>query len=632
MPCQCGEHNTRRLCEAFRNPQTEQEAVLNKLWQQSTNALQQNRWNNLQTLDGALKQTGEKFRQQLDDMVKAVGEAGTDTANGMLRLQSLVADIKSMCKDAGLTVSSQTENMLTSIYDESQKRAAWMLDGATPGNVSINFDLVPKDQIMSMLGQNFEGGMFSKRIFEISDKMATDIQTSLTQGMLTGSSIKDMADKVYDIFGDEHSGYYYRATLIARTETIRAREMARDRMFKQNKDIIADELWVGMESECDQCADIEAQHNEGGNRDLQPVIDTHPNCFLHHSVSITTDKGMKQIGKIQIGDNVLTHLGRFRKVKAISQTKERYFGDAVCIVFKGREKTKGRSLDRNSLVTTPEHPYLTQDGWKIAKDITENDKLFVLAKQCRCGELIPYWKTYCSMECQLTNEIRSKISSAKKGSKNAMWGKYGPLNPAWNGGTLHRYVSQWATIRENVLMRDGYCCQSCGKTEEEHQKQHGCGLHVHHISPYRQSNDSGLDNLVTLCTSCHRKIEGTNSVKVLESGGALFIAVPVLSVKHLSDFEGEKRYNFEVEEDNSYVAKGIVVHNCVCTKIAVLKPWDELADGSGEQPGDPQDFEDFKDKLENGTLPRLQDEPEQLPVDYKLEYDTKTGKMKRVQL
>lgn len=278
MPCQCGEHNTRRLCEAFRNPQTEQEAVLNKMWVQSTNALQQNRWNNLQTLDGALKQTGEKFRQQLDDMVKELGETGTDTANGMLRLQSLVADIKDMCKDAGLTVSSQTESMLTSIYDESQKRVAWMLDGATPGNVSINFDLVPKDQIMSMLGQNFEGGMFSKRIFEISDKMATDIQTSLTQGMLTGSSIKDMADKVYDIFGDEHSGYYYRATLIARTETIRAREMARDRMFKANKDIIEGELWVGMESECDQCAEVEAEHNEGGNSDLQPVIDTHPNC------------------------------------------------------------------------------------------------------------------------------------------------------------------------------------------------------------------------------------------------------------------------------------------------------------------------------------------------------------------
>lgn len=83
------------------------------------------------------------------------------------------------------------------------------------------------------------------------------------------------------------------------------------------------------------------------------------------------------------------------------------------------------------------------------------------------------------------------------------------------------YGPDWQEQRKKALERDGYRCQTCGAGPdfEGHQKpQRGPGLHVHHMRPFRDfgyvpgSNDNyrqanRLQNLVTLCASCHRRAE-----------------------------------------------------------------------------------------------------------------------------
>ncbi|MFQ5400994.1 MAG: DEAD/DEAH box helicase [Anaerolineae bacterium] len=72
------------------------------------------------------------------------------------------------------------------------------------------------------------------------------------------------------------------------------------------------------------------------------------------------------------------------------------------------------------------------------------------------------------------------------------------------------YGPNWQQQRQQTLARDGNRCRSCGAS--------GPGLHVHHIRPfrdfgympglnefYRLANE--LDNLITLCPSCHRHAE-----------------------------------------------------------------------------------------------------------------------------
>jgi ATP-dependent DNA helicase RecQ len=49
-------------------------------------------------------------------------------------------------------------------------------------------------------------------------------------------------------------------------------------------------------------------------------------------------------------------------------------------------------------------------------------------------------------------------------------------------------------LRQQVLRRDGWRCQSCGTRSY---------LEVHHKEFRSQSGDDSEENLITLCTSCH---------------------------------------------------------------------------------------------------------------------------------
>ena len=72
------------------------------------------------------------------------------------------------------------------------------------------------------------------------------------------------------------------------------------------------------------------------------------------------------------------------------------------------------------------------------------------------------------------------------------------------------YGPDWPKIRDRVRARDGFRCQVCGAAENGRQHD------VHHKIPLRNfkmqngidlAHAHRLDNLVTLCSSCHRKAE-----------------------------------------------------------------------------------------------------------------------------
>lgn len=74
----------------------------------------------------------------------------------------------------------------------------------------------------------------------------------------------------------------------------------------------------------------------------------------------------------------------------------------------------------------------------------------------------------------------------------------GPNNPNFLPESPRRGAGQWERNRKAALERDHYRCRKCGSTHR---------LHVHHREPWAEGQDSPheLDNLETLCASCHRK-------------------------------------------------------------------------------------------------------------------------------
>jgi len=53
----------------------------------------------------------------------------------------------------------------------------------------------------------------------------------------------------------------------------------------------------------------------------------------------------------------------------------------------------------------------------------------------------------------------------------------------------------WHKIKKEVHERDGNACLECGSTEN---------LEAHHVDPVKDGGGPYLDNLITLCKSCHR--------------------------------------------------------------------------------------------------------------------------------
>ncbi len=85
----------------------------------------------------------------------------------------------------------------------------------------------------------------------------------------------------------------------------------------------------------------------------------------------------------------------------------------------------------------------------------------------------------------------------------------------WNS-TPNNYGSNWPRIRDQIRQRDNFCCQVCGKHEQDK------AFAVHHKIPFRlftsreQANQP--DNLITLCPSCHRRAETVVKVRSGLSG------------------------------------------------------------------------------------------------------------------
>ncbi len=97
----------------------------------------------------------------------------------------------------------------------------------------------------------------------------------------------------------------------------------------------------------------------------------------------------------------------------------------------------------------------------------------------------------------------------------------GEDHPNWKGGGNIEYGPGWNKVRREALERDTHTCQSCGISAEKLDRNPD----VHHIVPvrwfldtdgYSLSDAHSLNNVISLCPSCHRKAEfGTIATETL---------------------------------------------------------------------------------------------------------------------
>lgn len=92
------------------------------------------------------------------------------------------------------------------------------------------------------------------------------------------------------------------------------------------------------------------------------------------------------------------------------------------------------------------------------------------------------------------------------------------------------YGPGWPSARDAARTRDGHICRQCGAVEREDRAHH-----VHHIRPFREfgyvpgenRNDreaNHIDNLITLCPTCHHRAESARGKRSALGGLASALA------------------------------------------------------------------------------------------------------------
>lgn len=100
------------------------------------------------------------------------------------------------------------------------------------------------------------------------------------------------------------------------------------------------------------------------------------------------------------------------------------------------------------------------------------------------------------------------------------------LTNAWD---YQKYINSkwWREKRMERLKLDGFKCQLCGS---------GMNLNVHHIN-YENLGKENIDDIVTLCRSCHAKVHRTTEEELKTKPGKIEKYRPVASDDYLTNRE-----------------------------------------------------------------------------------------------
>jgi SPP1 gp7 family putative phage head morphogenesis protein len=197
---------------------------------------------------------------------------------------------------------------MVSQYKDAYNASAWTLDQATPPDVEPDYDIPTESYLREFLIQPWKGSMFSKRFAQINNDMAHDLQISVYQAMSSGQSAYNLGKTISGIIGTQDDGYKYQANMIARTELMRASNLAIEKNYDDNDDIINDWVWIdtsGMRT-CDDCDerggltyDEVKEIADGQGLDLDPPI--HPHCRCRWNASVKSWNEL--LGKDMAGTN-----------------------------------------------------------------------------------------------------------------------------------------------------------------------------------------------------------------------------------------------------------------------------------------------------------------------------------------
>lgn len=158
------------------------------------------------------------------------------------RLQGMLNSINQTLTKLRSEINGGIEDSAVKQFAGAYQNSVYAMDQATPDNIEIEYSPPPTDAVKILVNTPYKGAMFSQRIGIITDAMASDLRDELMQSLIQGEGMEDAARRVRDVIGiadlDNPQGFAARARTIARTEIMRAQNLARDYTYEQNNDLL----------------------------------------------------------------------------------------------------------------------------------------------------------------------------------------------------------------------------------------------------------------------------------------------------------------------------------------------------------------------------------------------------------
>lgn len=616
------------------------------------------------------------------DLLKEMMAADiTGVQRNTFQKQRLAALLKQSQETINTHVNDYAETHYSNLYDLAEEEGVFtetMFNNAYQTHVA-SVALSPS-RLKAIAKNTLVEGDIPKQWWGAQSKsLQQAFARQMRMGMLRSETIGELAKRIRDNVTPTSRR---NALALVRTSSMAVVQEARRDSYKQVDDLLKgykfcatlDSRTTKYCASCDNAIfNLDYKVRKGPKFCNPPP--NHWQCFIDRQIPIYTETGWKKIGDIQVGDKVLTHKGRFKKVTELLFRKKQS-PIIYTLRFSNLRKSK-------KITVTEGHPIEVERNnekvWVPVEEIRIGDRISFLSNRCACGKMIPFYLKWCSLSCKakLTggnwakDPVKRKVASER--SRAQMYREYanGVRDPYTITKKANERIREMVRngeeiipfeVRSKATIKAHKNCPQIALAASKHMKEDNPScipeirekMTVSFIKTLRENPDSSpnrvivekgkwasslekqfaevLDEMdmvydrqtsidkyfvdfsipdlnIVLEVDGHTKygkyhkvrdrVLGENGWDVFHiagkelkspqrlkrrlsrilnnhEGNYEFMPVIVSDIKKWTGQRPRTLYNFSVEEDESYIAQGFVVHNCRSTLSPLTKSWSEL--------------------------------------------------------
>ena len=250
--------------------------------------------------NGTIRQLIEPYqtaRMEILQRLSALEQSGTGFTREwrIARLNAQLAETEQILAAAASQASSTIEGIMLGLASDESEFQTGLLNSQL-AIIGINIINIPYKHLDYILANPLLGEAVGSKLLWTNREAVRKMKQALVQSVISGEDMAKATRRLTNAAGTGEVDYLIRerANMVARSELQYVSNMVARSIYRENQDVMKGVMFTS-------------------------TLDNR--TCLHKRTSVKTDQGNKCIENIKIGDLVLTHTGKYRKVKSVMTKK-----------------------------------------------------------------------------------------------------------------------------------------------------------------------------------------------------------------------------------------------------------------------------------------------------------------------